>query len=395
MAIGSGMKVRAVTLGNNVSWPLSAGELDKAGRFLRRARELFAGAGIEVQTTRLATQPLAGMRAPALDIGRALDVACQQAGIGYCSLGPAPLHADLAAELLAGTSIVFASIATAHDGLVDFPAIRAAAAVIQRLSRNTERGFGNLRFAAAAHCGPNIPFFPVSYHDGGHPKFSLALQAAGLVVGAFTGTGSIAELEQRLSEALAEADQAIVPVAKALEREFAIEYLGADFSPAPFPSQDESIGAAFQRIGLQRFGAGGTVFVASLITRVIKSAPLHRWSFSGLMLPVLEDAVLAAGTTHGDFTINDLLLYSAVCGTGLDCIPLPGDISDGELAGIILDVSALSCALDRKPLTARLLPVPGKKAGDRTDYDFEYFANGAVLPVKGLSPRGLLERCQP
>jgi len=109
---------------------------------------------------------------------------------------------------------------------------------------------------------------------------------------------------------------------------------------------------------------------------------------------VLEDAALAAGSGHGDFSLNDLLLYSAVCGTGLDTIPLPGDVTEDELAGIILDVSALSVALDRKPLTARLLPVPGKQAGDPINYDFEYFANGTVLAVKNLSSRRLFERAR-
>ena len=386
------MKVRAVTLGNNITWPLSAGELDKAGRFLRRARELFQGAGIEVQTVRLATQPLLGVRAPAIEFARLLDSACPDAGIGYCSLGPAPLDAALVADLLGGTSTIFCSVVTAGDGAVDFPAVRTAAAVIHGLAATTEKGFGNLRFAATAHCGPSIPFFPAAYHDGGHPKFSLALQAADVVVEAFGGAGSVAEMEERLVAALVRANEAIRPVARQLEREFAIEYVGSDFSPAPFPAQEESIGAAFERAGLQRFGAAGGVFVASLITRAVKSAQLDRCGFSGLMLPVLEDSALAAGTNGPDFSVNDLLLYSAVCGTGLDCVPLPGDVSEDELAGIILDVAALSCALDRKPLTARLLPVPGKQAGEPTGYDFEYFANGHVLPVKGLSPRGLLDR---
>jgi uncharacterized protein (UPF0210 family) len=386
------MKIRSITLGNNITWPLSAGEFAKASRFFGRAQELFSDAGIEVQTTRLATQPLRTMRAPAVDLARQLDTTCREAAIGYCSLGPAPLDASLVAEVVGATSIVFASISTANDGELDVAAIRAAAGVIHRVAGGTELGFGNLRFAAAAHCGPNIPFFPVAYHDGGHPKFSLALQCADVVVDAFSGGGTIAELEQRLSDRLEIVDQAITPVAKRLEREFAIEYLGADFSPAPFPSRDESIGTAFEQLGLERFGAAGTVYAASLITRVLKSASLSRWGFNGLMLPVLEDSALAAGTGHGDFTVNDLLLYSAVCGTGLDTVPLPGDVTEDELAGIILDLSALSVALNRKPLTARLLPVPGKKAGEPTSYDFDYFANGTVLAVKGLSPRGLLDR---
>ena len=386
------MKIRSVTLGNNISWPLSAAELGKASRFLARARELFAEAGIEVQTTRLASQPVRDMQAPPLDIARQLDAACAEAGIGYCSLGPAPLDAALVAEMLSACSIVFASIPTAHDGQVDFEAVRAAAGVIHRLAAATKDGFGNLRFAAAAHCGPNIPFLPAAYHDGGHPKFSLALQCADAILAACDGAGTLDDVAQRLASQLEAIDQAITPAAKRLEREFAIEYLGADFSPAPFPSQEDSIAGAFQRLGLERFGAAGTVFAASLITRTVKGAALNRWGFNGLMLPVLEDALLAEGTLRGDFSVNDLLLYSAVCGTGLDCVPLPGDVSEDELAGIILDVSALSAALDRKPLTARLLPVPGKRAGEPTSWTFDYFARGAVLPVKNLSPRGLLER---
>ncbi len=381
-----------MTLGNNISWPLSAGEIAKAGRFFGRAQTLFAHADIEVQTVRLAIQPLRAMHVPALDLGQALEQAGQDVGIGYVSLGPAPLDPGLVAELLAATSIVFASMATAEEGELSLDALRAAAAVVHRIARSTDLGFGNLRFAALAHCGPNIPFFPAAYHDGGHPKFSLALQCADVAVEAFDAAGSLADLRARLNDGLVQVDERIRPIAKRLEREFAIEYLGADFSPAPFPAERESIGTAFQRLGLERFGAAGTVFAARLITDVVKTAPLQRWGFNGLMLPVLEDSALAAGTAGPDFSVNDLLLYSAVCGTGLDTVPLPGDVTEDELAGILLDVASLSVALDRKPLTARLLPVPGKRAGDRTAYDFEYFASGTVLPVKGLSPAGLLAR---
>lgn len=386
------MKIRSVTLGNNITWPLSSGEFAKAKRFFGQAKALFSEAGVEVQTVRLATQPLRTMRATALELAQAVENACNDAAIGYCSLGLAPLDAALISDLIAATSIVFASVATAEGGELDFEAIRTAAAVVHRVAGSTELGFGNLRFAAAAHCGPNIPFFPAAYHDGGHPKFSLALQAADVVVEAFSGAGTLPELRSRLADGLTRVEQAVLPVAKRLEKDFAIEYLGADFSPAPFPREDESIGTAFQRLGLERFGAAGSVFAAAFVTRVLKTAPLTRWGFNGLMLPVLEDAALAAGSAHGDFSVNDLLLYSAVCGTGLDTVPLPGDVSEDELAGIILDVSALSVALDRKPLTARLLPVPGKKAGEQTNYDFEYFANGTILPIKGLSSQALFRR---
>jgi uncharacterized protein len=109
------------------------------------------------------------------------------------------------------------------------------------------------------------------------------------------------------------------------------------------------------------------------------------------MLPVLEDATLAARSLERTFSVNDLLLYSAVCGTGLDTVPLPGDTGEDELAGILLDVAALAFRLN-KPLTARLMPIPGAKAGDVTDFDFPYFANGRVLDTKGRGCRCLFAR---
>jgi uncharacterized protein (UPF0210 family) len=107
------------------------------------------------------------------------------------------------------------------------------------------------------------------------------------------------------------------------------------------------------------------------------------------MLPVLEDQVLAQRSGEGLYGLDSLLLYSAVCGTGLDTVPLPGDVSVDELAAILLDVSTLALVAD-KPLTARLMPIPGKQAGELTDFDFPYFANGRVLDVRGRGASGIL-----
>jgi len=66
-------------------------------------------------------------------------------------------------------------------------------------------------------------------------------------------------------------------------------------------------------------------------------------------------------------------------------------VREEELAGILLDVATMALRLD-KPLTARLMPVPGAQAGTITSFDFPYFANGRVLDVKGLGSQGLFER---
>jgi uncharacterized protein (UPF0210 family) len=103
----------------------------------------------------------------------------------------------------------------------------------------------------------------------------------------------------------------------------------------------------------------------------------------------LEDATLAARAAEGRLTVRDLLLYSAVCGTGLDTIPLPGDASVKQLTALLLDVAALSARLE-KPLTARLMPVPGKAVGEPTTFDFDFFANSRVLALDAVPLEKLL-----
>jgi uncharacterized protein (UPF0210 family) len=98
------------------------------------------------------------------------------------------------------------------------------------------------------------------------------------------------------------------------------------------------------------------------------------------MQPILEDSVLAKRAAQGSLTVKDALLYSAVCGTGLDTVPLPGDTTSEQITPLLLDLCALALRFD-KPLTARLMPIPDKKAGDETNFDFAFFAPSRVLAL--------------
>jgi len=175
----------------------------------------------------------------------------------------------------------------------------------------------------------------------------------------------------------------------ALQGEPGAKVTGVDLSLAPFPADDRSIAHAFERLGVPAFGAHGTLFLASFLTDCLRAVNSERFGFSGLMLPVLEDSVLARRAAEGTFGVDSLLLYSAVCGLGLDTVPLPGDTTPAELAGVILDMAALAVKLD-KPLTARLFPVPGKRAGDDVSWDFAFFSPSRVLPMRGMAPGGIL-----
>jgi uncharacterized protein (UPF0210 family) len=99
------------------------------------------------------------------------------------------------------------------------------------------------------------------------------------------------------------------------------------------------------------------------------------------MLPVLEDPVLAKRATEGRYTVQDLLLYSSVCGTGLDVVPIPGDTPVEVVARVIGDVATLATKL-QKPLSARLFPTPGKKAGEMARFDDPFLTESTVLALR-------------
>jgi uncharacterized protein (UPF0210 family) len=178
--------------------------------------------------------------------------------------------------------------------------------------------------------------------------------------------------------------QTLTTIALEVERQTGVEFGGIDFSLAPFPSEELSLGTAMQSLGVAVLGNHGSLTAAAILADTIDQADFPRAGFSGLMLPVLEDATLARRVAEGGLGVMDLLLYSAVCGTGLDTIPLPGDVSVEQLSAVLLDLASLSLRLG-KPLTARLMPIPGKQAGDPTGFDFAYFANSWVMPLQAVA----------
>ena len=107
---------------------------------------------------------------------------------------------------------------------------------------------------------------------------------------------------------------------------------------------------------------------------MISLVPVKQIGYSGLMVPVMEDKQLAKRWAEGTYNIDDLLAYSAVCGTGLDTIPMPGDVSEEQLVRILGDVASLAWKW-HKPLSERLLPVKDKKPGDSTDFKSQYLFN--------------------
>lgn len=385
------MDIRSITYFANPQDPIDESVMDRAGNFITGARPAFEKAGYEVQTSRFATPPFPDIlndlqQRTFLPYALELERAATTEGFAYLSLGPAlpsrPESYQLIPPIIADTENVFLSGSlTDAVGGVSLPAVRACGEVIHALAPLHGDGFANLYFAALGNVPPGAPFFPAAYHDGGDPRFALAIEGADLALRAFRGAQDFSDARMQLVGQLETHAKTLTAVAENLQDQYGVTFWGIDYSLAPFPDQDKSLGSSLEALGVERVGHHGSTALAAFLADCIDRAQFPRAGFSGLMLPVLEDATLAARAKEGTLTVKDLLLYSAVCGTGLDTLPLPGDLTPGEISAILLDVASLSLRLD-KPLTARLMPIPGKKAGDATTFDFPYFANSRILDVQ-------------
>ncbi|MDP2776979.1 MAG: DUF711 family protein, partial [Anaerolineales bacterium] len=260
-------------------------------------------------------------------------------------------------------------------------AIQACAKIIQQVSTITPDGFANLRFAALANVKAGAPFFPAAYHDSDLPAYAIATESADLAVDAFADVKSLEDCRKALISEITKHGRAIALIAESLiPNPQSLIFKGIDFSLAPFPDDAHSLGNAVEKMGVPKIGLHGSLAAAAILTEAVERADFPHNGFNGFMQPVLEDSVLAKRAAEGTLTIKDALLYSAVCGTGLDTIPLPGDTTAHQISPLLLDLCALSLRLD-KPLTARLMPVPGKQAGDSTEFDFAFFANSRVMSL--------------
>jgi len=309
------MKIRSITYFLNPGWPLDDNQLRNAGGFIEIARPAFEHAGYEVQTASLATSPFPGILpslalSELIDFAGALERLAPALGYEYVSLGPAlPDNLEnyhLIPEVLAATENIFLSgLMTAANGIVSIPAVRLCAEVIHQAAVISPDGFTNLRFAALANVPPGAPFFPAAYHNGMSPTFAIATEAADLAVEAFSNAESLEEGRRRLVQSIEDHSQGLTNVGENLSDRLGLPFGGIDFTLAPYPEEQLSFGTALERLGVPAVGLHGSLASAAILASTLDQACFPRAGFNGLMLPVLEDATLAARAAEGSLSVKD------------------------------------------------------------------------------------------
>ncbi|MEW6179280.1 MAG: DUF711 family protein [Chloroflexota bacterium] len=396
------MKIRTLTCFFDPKTDPFEHTLSHLASFAEQAARALQQAGFTLQTRRLATTPFphwlnTSDPSEAIRIAQTWEQKAAAAGFAYLSLGCAtpefPAAYSCISPLLAATRNVFLTgLMTTSRYEVDLAAVRACAEAIVENAPLEENGFANLRFAALANVPAGCPFLPAAYHAPGQPlSFALGFECADTILQTFQTAHSLEEARQSLLSALEGAAHQINSILAPLQTQFGLHFYGFDFSTAPYPQDWCSVGAAMEQLGIERLGTHGSLAAAAFLAETLNRGKWKRAGFNGLMLPVLEDSRLALRSAQGSLSVKDLLLYSTVCGTGLDTVPLPGDCTPQAINALLLDLAALSLRLN-KPLTARLMPMPGKRAGDEITFSFEFFSSGRVMTLEADKLGGLLAK---
>ncbi|VGO21396.1 PFL family protein [Pontiella sulfatireligans] len=383
-----------------------------AGSFVETCDRVGGKYGVQVVNKRISVTPMAHVgagfsREGFVRLAQALDNAATEVGIdiigGYSanvekgiSQGDAGLIAAIP-EALSTTSKVCSSVnaaSTRHGMNMDAVALLGQTVKDTAEASIDSNGFGAAKFVIFANQPGDNPFMAGAIHGLG--------EAEAVINVGVSGPGVIARaLERRINEAGAEnlglddlaeeIKQATFRVTRCGElvgRQVA-EALGlpfgvVDLSLAPTPLVGDSVGEILKILGVDAIGAPGSTAIVALLNDAVKKggsfASQSVGGLSGAFIPVMEDAELAAAVKDGSLVLEKLEAMTCVCSVGLDMVPIPGSTDAETIAAIMADELMIG-VINSKTTAARLIPVPGKEAGEFVSFG-GLFGESVVLPVR-------------
>ncbi len=381
-------RIRTITAGVTLKDLTDTTSIIKAIDFLEKSRQVFIEQGYEVQTIRISTQNLHELVSGKLNEStiahlKRMDNIVVRKNVDL-AIGELvsdnqydPNLARWTTQLIQETiSIKFSIPISSEKNGIHEKSIKTAAEICKALAEVGKGGEANFRFTASANCPAGIPFFPAAYHKGVN-SFAIGLEYPNVITRVFK-TSNWENAEVKLKKALETEMKPIEIIANRIQNA-QWKYDGIDTSPAP--GLDASIGDAIEALTKKPFGSSTTLSACAIITKVIKNLDVKSCGYSGLMLPVVEDRTLAKRATEQYYTVEELLLFSSVSGTGLDVIPIAGGTSTETMEGVYRDAAALSLKYFNKALSVRLFPIPGKNVGDIVEFDNPYLTTSTIMKL--------------
>jgi hypothetical protein len=396
------VNIRTITIGLPVSKIVQLSELKtKIQKFLDDMRTECARREIFIRTCRINLSPIPENPNKHINmqtiIGKieqvsrlcdALDIRWFNVPFDLTKVAEKDLEAIvvLAFEIIKRFPKTFVNLIVASENKIRYRAIDKASKFIKDVSRLDNSGYNNFRVGVSCNIRPDTPFFPISFSSE-NIGFSIGLELPQEFTKIINGasTNNLTLIRKEIINKLLPEIREIDNISKKEERRNSIAFNGIDLSLAPYPEKDSSVAGIMELLGLEKQGSNGTLFLTSYLTNILKilkrRGKIKSTGFNGVMFSLLEDEVLGRRNNSDVYSIDSLISYSAVCGCGLDMVPLPGDIFEEELSSIILDVAALSTVL-RKPLGVRVLPIPMKQENEFTIFNMDFIFNTRIKKIK-------------
>ncbi|MDR2443543.1 MAG: PFL family protein [Deltaproteobacteria bacterium] len=402
------LDVRAITLGLSLMdclsddlSRLSAKILDKicrhAENLVRVCDQVAEKYGIPVVNKRIAVSPVSVLAGPfspdqLVKVAKVLDRASREVGVDFLGGFGALVEKGFAKgdkslieaipQALSETERVCSSVnvASSRDGInMDAVAMMGQAVkATANLSRDRD-GLACAKLVVFANIPPDMPFMAGAYLGFGEPDavINVGVSGPGVVKKAIDRAMSQSPKPSfgQLSEVIKRTAYKVTRVGEILGREVAaslsLPFGVVDLSLAPAPQVGDSVGEIFNSFGLKAIGAPGSTALLALLNDAVKKggafASSHVGGLSGAFIPVSEDLGIGAAAEAGYLSLEKLEALTSVCSVGLDMVSLPGDTSPATLSALIADEMAIG-VINHKTTAARLIPVPGKKAGEKVSY---------------------------
>lgn len=419
------LDVRAVTMGINLL-DCRGGDVREtcrrveekietaAAHFVATCDQVSRKYGIPVVNKRISVTPIAFVgagfdRHGFVELALSLDRAATAVGVDILGGFSAQVEKGLTAtdreyiasipEALARTGKICASIniASSQKG-INMDALALIGRTVKDLAEATrdQDGFGAAKFVVFCNQPGDNPFMAGAIHG---------LEEADLVLNVgVSGPGVVARALDRLIHARGRDNLGLDDIAEEIKQttfrvtrcgeligrkvseELGIEFGVVDLSLAPTPTVGDSVGEILQILGVDVVGAPGSTAILAMLNDAVKKGGIFAskavGGLSGAFIPVMEDAVLAEAAGSGALCLEKLEAMTCVCSVGLDMIPVPGSVDAETIAAIIADEMALGM-INNKTTAVRLIPVPGKEAGELVNFG-GLFGASPVMEVRNV-----------
>ncbi|MEZ0227037.1 MAG: PFL family protein [Planctomycetota bacterium] len=425
------LDIRTVTLGinlldcadsrlENVAEKIYKKVTRVARQLVPTCEEIEGELGVPIVNKRLSVTPIALVVEPATSAGetdltpvaQALDRAAKEVGVNFVGGFSALVHKgitggdkaliDSLPSALAATDRVCSSVNVASRRAgINMDAVALMGERIKDVAARTadKGGLGCAKLVIFSNIPEDNPFMAGAMHGTGEPELviNVGVSGPGVVAEALKRLGPDADL-LAVAETIKRTAFKITRVGELAGRDAAkrlgIPFGIVDLSLAPTPAKGDSVAEILELMGLARAGAPGTTAALALLTDAVKKGGAMASSsvggLSGAFIPVSEDGAMDDAVREGALTIEKLEAMSSVCSVGLDMVVIPGDTPKETIAGIIADEMAIG-VINGKTTAVRIIPVPGKKAGDRVEFG-GLLGGGTIMNVSTFSSRLFINR---